>query len=362
MINKKEEKVNFICIRNKLVPKQNIPKDKLWQLQTPKDIRAESIRDLIKAFQSNFSKKSKQSNHKFKMKYKSKKSLTQSITIAKTAVKFNDNRSVIIYPRITGDQRVFKLKESIPAGVTCKFDFDVRILQDHGKWYICVPYEVPKADENQAAGGIISLDPGVRTFQTGYSPDGVVYEFGNKDFRRIYRLAIAADKLQSKLSRCKKNIVNYKKRRKKIYWYRIALRKIRYKVKNLIKELHDKIINFLCKSFKMIILPEFPSMKMSNKWKRKIGKSTTRSMLTWSHYRFRTKLQEKSKEYKGCQVVVVDEHYTSKTCGSCGCINSKLGSCKVFKCVSSLCDLHIDRDANGARNILLRALSDTTTL
>ena len=38
-------------------------------------------------------------------------------------------------------------------------------------------------------------------------------------------------------------------------------------------------------------------------------------MLTWSHYQFRMRLTEKAKDNPGCQVVVVDEAYTSKTCG-----------------------------------------------
>ena len=43
---------------------------------------------------------------------------------------------------------------------------------------------------------------------------------------------------------------------------------------------------------------------------------------------------------------------TSKTCGCCGKINAKLGGAKTFQC--SHCGYEADRDANGARNILLR--------
>jgi transposase len=44
-----------------------------------------------------------------------------------------------------------------------------------------------------------------------------------------------------------------------------------------------------------------------------------------------------------------------KTCGRCGHIHEKLGGNKRFKCPA--CGLEIDRDANGARNILLRYLA-----
>jgi len=45
---------------------------------------------------------------------------------------------------------------------------------------------------------VISLDPGVRTFMTGYDPSGVAVEWGKNDIGRIYRLSHACDKLQSK--------------------------------------------------------------------------------------------------------------------------------------------------------------------
>jgi transposase len=52
---------------------------------------------------------------------------------------------------------------------------------------------------------------------------------------------------------------------------------------------------------------------------------------------------------------VVDEAYTSKTCGRCGSLHDGLGKSKVFKCPS--CDFTLDRDVNGARNILIRFLT-----
>ena len=42
------------------------------------------------------------------------------------------------------------------------------------------------------------MDPGVRTFMTGYDPSGVAIEWGKNDIGRIYRLCHAYDKLQSK--------------------------------------------------------------------------------------------------------------------------------------------------------------------
>ena len=53
----------------------------------------------------------------------------------------------------------------------------------------------------------------------------------------------------------------------------------------------------------------------------------------------------------------VDEAYTTRTCGLCGTLNDTVGNAKTFRCVDPQCGVDIDRDVNGARNILLRELT-----
>ncbi|GBC07164.1 hypothetical protein RclHR1_00730013 [Rhizophagus clarus] len=78
-------------------------------------------------------------------------------------------------------------------------------------------------------------------------------------------------------------------------------------------------------------------------------------MCTWSHFHFRQHLIHKAREYPWCQVVICTEEYTSKTCGFCGYIHKKLDGSKEFCCPQ--CKTKLDRDINGARNILLRYLT-----
>lgn len=371
LVKNENHKPNFMALRNILVPEKNVPQETKWQLLTPKDVRAEAIRDLTKAYANNFAKRKNNSNHTFEMRYRSKKNEDQSISLCKSSLSLEkDSKDRIkIYPRFLGKgEASVKMREPLPSlalnGESRKLLFDARLSLERGKWYLCVPYELKESDNQTSlsvpAGGIASLDPGVRTFQTVYSPDGVVYKFGQGDISRIIRLGKHTDRLQSKLT--KKNDENYPKthrrRRRFVYKVKKALQRLKGKIKNLVKELHCKLAAFLCRNFKMILLPAFPTQAMSNRLKRKIGSRTVRSMLTWSHYTFRKRLEEKAKERKDCQLVLVDEAYTSKTCTRCGIVNDKLGGCKVFRCSS--CGLSLDRDINGARNILLRALSDTT--
>jgi transposase len=46
------------------------------------------------------------------------------------------------------------------------------------------------------------------------------------------------------------------------------------------------------------------------------------------------------------------EEYTGKTCEVCGEIKHNLGGAKTFTC--SNCHTRCDRDANGARNVLIK--------
>ena len=143
---------------------------------------------------------------------------------------------------------------------------------------------------------------------------------------------------------------------------RKAAARIRRKIRNLIDDLHKRLAKWLCECYEVVLLPSFETSQMLRKGQRRIGSKTARSMATWSHYRFKQRLLAKAREYPWCKVLIVDEAYTSKTCGMCGHIHQTLRGNKVFRCPH--CSFEIDRDVNGARNILLRFLTlyhDTTT-
>jgi putative transposase len=188
---------------------------------------------------------------------------------------------------------------------------------------------------------------------TAFDPEGRVAEWGRGDVGRIYRLGYALDDLVSRASA--KGLDHHRR------WnMRRAAARIRDKIRNLVDDLHRKLAKWLCEEHRFILLPKFETSRMVRCGRRKITRKTVRAMLTWSHYRFRQRLLAKAREYPGCHVVLVDEAYTSKTCGRCGRINDKLGGNKWFRCPS--CGLECDRDLHAARNILLRFLSDVPAL
>lgn len=194
----------------------------------------------------------------------------------------------------------------------------------------------------------IALDPGVRTFLTGF--DGSKFlEFGNGDMGRVTRLCQHLDKLISRIARC----VNKRQRQK----MRVAAGRMRTKIQNLVNEVHKQVACYLAQNYRVIFLPAFETSQMVQKPKRKIRSKTARAMLTWAHYRFKLFLKLAAVR-RGCTVVDVTEEYTSKTCTRCGHVHTRLGGSKTFTCPE--CGHTLPRDFNGAFGIMLKALSDTT--
>jgi transposase len=66
--------------------------------------------------------------------------------------------------------------------------------------------------------------------------------------------------------------------------------RIQLKIRNLVDELHKKMVRCLCSNYRLILLPSFGTKRMVRTLNRKISGETARAMLTWAHYRFRKRL------------------------------------------------------------------------
>ena len=83
---------------------------------------------------------------------------------------------------------------------------------------------------------------------------------------------------------------------------------------------------------------------------KKLDDMTKRLMYSFSFCKFKERIEFKCKQYKK-KLIIVDESYTSCTCGVCGYINNTKGK-EIIKCDS--CELIIDRDVSASRNILIK--------
>jgi putative transposase len=316
-------KANWKAIKTEIL--HRLPE---WAKHTPYQIKSIAIRDACTAVKA-AKKKFLQTGQFQEVKFRSRKKRLDSIFIPAKAVS-----SESVYLNLLGSS--LRPSEPFPENVT----HDCRLVSDHGRYFLSVPIDAtPIQPENQRL-GVVALDPGVRTFQTFYSPS-LAGKLGSGDFGHIVRLCFYLDDLYSRISKAK---CRQKKR------MRQAAFRIRTRIKHLIDEIHHKAAHWLCTMFDVILIPSFETSQMVSK----LHSQTARAMLTWAHYRFKQFLIQKAVELKA-RVIEVSEAYTSKTCSRCGLVQ-EIGSRKVLSC---RCGLKIDRDYNGARGIFLRALGDT---
>ena len=114
------------------------------------------------------------------------------------------------------------------------------------------------------------------------------------------------------------------------------------KIDNLINDLHWKTISYLINCYGTIL--------MGNKPNNYLNKNTKRIAMLMKLFVFKQRLKYKCK-IKNIIYKEIDEAYTSKVCSNCSFINNDLGSKKIFNCI--ICENRIDRDFNGAKNIML---------
>lgn len=388
----KESLCEVVKIKNKEVDKK--------YLNVLHDIRVNGIRSAIDSYKTSIKLKNKGYITTFELKKKNEKS-SHICKFTKNSLQFykekfylnrifcNNNSEIILKPK-----HYKWILNKYPNGLEYAFS----ISKDNtGQHYLLIPYIEEKT--NIVNENIISLDPGVRTFQTGYDPEGKIIECGHYTINKLKKIftkisivdcmlsnntydrfdeiektkiqKLIKDKKQPKPeSKCKSKSRKKKerlgiwkehnKKNKKNVKYNLIKKRRKYykKCSNEVLNLHNNLGSFLTKNYKTILLPNFPVSKLirkirkeSNDSNRVLNTRTAHMMQSLSFYKFKTKLQSLC-EKRGNILYIVDESYTSKTCGRCGNLNNKLGGNKIYKCTN--CNLVIDRDINGARNILLK--------
>jgi len=189
-------------------------------LETPNAIRGNAILDFLQGFNTCMEKKKNDplSLRQFEMHYQSKKAPRQTISVPKTmwGVKQGKFAGVL-------NKRLLKSSQPLPE----KILYDFKVVKDRlGHFYLCIPQPLNIVQRhvkifdsrllscqgnNQALhhqqqqqektadtprGRVIALDPGVRTFQTGYDSQGQIIEFCPGDIKVIASHCLWLDRLQ----------------------------------------------------------------------------------------------------------------------------------------------------------------------
>lgn len=316
-------KIKFL--REKFINNKVYQIENTWMLDIPYDVRDEALRDLLSNYKSNFEKQ-KSTKIPFEINYRSKKT-HNSINILDK----HWTRKSGVFPNAYKKWET-ENKKTLPT----KLNYTSRLIYTPLKeFYLCIPKPLNIRSESKAPeNSIVSLDPGVRTFLTGYDVNGRYFEIGKNDVSRLMRLQHYRNKLQGTKTQGIKKV----------------LKRLSKKIQNLVKDLHEKTSKWLCLNYKYILIPKLNFHNF-----KKMRRKQRSRMAILSHCAFVDKLVEKQRGFPLCNVKVVQEAYTSKTCTNCGNLKNNLGGNKTYSCTK--CGIKVDRDVNGARNILLKTFS-----
>ena len=332
--------LNFIYMRNYLVNnKGGFVTARPWMKETANAIRQIAIREAISSHKAALSNLKAGNITNFKSPFRRKKDRSWSIGLDPSQIKNN---------RVLPASAFGHLKVAEPKFLKKGYDSQPRIMRDKNMRYYLILIDKAQKSKGEAQPSAISdrhvmaIDPGIRTRHTIFSTEngGEITEVGAGDIQRIVRSAKLIDRCISE-----SHHANHQRRRR-LLKQRL---KLTARIADLKKEMDYQTISYLRKTASVVLLPTFKVHGMACR----LHSKTARNLLCWGHGLFKQRLLDVSSRCD-MQVMMVSEHYTSKTCGACGRLNNRLGGNKRFSCSS--CGFEADRDQNAARNIFLRAL------
>jgi len=334
-INEKKHFDNFYFIRSELIDnkKEIINDSQINSIQSNTKIQTHTLDYALRQLCSNI--KSAQTNvlrnnfKKFRIKYWSNNRPSKTIEIEKSYIRNNK-----ICPKIFGDIKyTYNNKDFNLQNIDSNIKINYNKIKD--EYTLLIPIKTNNNDNLNTK--LISLDPGLRTFLSGVSENEAI-NIGSNVNTNI-------SKQIKRINKIKDNKLIPRKIKKKNELL------INRKILNKVDELHWKTINFLTKNYKTIFLGNMSAKNIVNKKTSVISKIQKVACLRTKFYEFQQRLEYKCLANK-IHFEYIDESYTSKTCSQCGYYKHNLGGNKLFICDE--CDLIINRDFNGARNIYVK--------
>lgn len=314
-----------------------------WQKEVPYDTRQEAIADAITAYKSALTNLKRGHITHFTAPVRSRKNTTQVFKVNKDAL--NPKNMTIFTQRLKKKHSKLRMRKrdisKFLSDDTLDGNFTITRVEP-GHWYIHLPRSAEKPNVVEPVLDSAFMDPGCRTFQTIYSPDGFVAKVESSQLM-LATLAQRHDKLWGLSS-----MRNVSSKTKKHMRNRCA--KLRKKLSDRVNDMHWQTCAFLCSTFQNIFLPEFKVAEMVSG--SPLGSKITRVMLQLSHGKFRERLKYFAQKTSR-NLYIVKEDYTTKTC-VCGKLND-VGGSKIYTCES--CGYKCDRDEHAARNICLKLVT-----
>jgi len=347
-VTSKQKMVNLDYVRN--------PQVKDFELRTPKDVRACSVKsvcDAIKAGKTNL----RDGNIKsFSIKYKRKTTPHQAIELTPAGISMKEGIIRISPHTFVGNCTLKISKRNKKKHKKLEINHNVDIIKKNGKFYICILTNATLKTKNKTdcKTRVCGVDPGVRTLATVYSVADCELSTTEYTHREdlLHKLNEKIDKIKStrKLYNVEIKVTRKNKRRRKIT-RRKSYCKIETKKTNIVDSLHWAFINHLLARNDVIY---FGDIKSHDILKGSKNRRLNRSLSDLKLYELKQRLVYKASLFRGKKVYLLDESYTTKTCSTCGTINYTVGCSKVFSCPR--CSFINGRDLNASKNILMKGI------
>jgi putative transposase len=211
-------------------------------------------------------------------------------------------------------------------------------LTPSGKWFVSILVEDPNDYTLPLCDKVLGVDLGIETFATLSTGEKVKMPDLKPHYTKL-------KKLQKKHSKKQKSSKNKEKARVKVA-------RQYEKISNIREDFHHKLSTRIINENQVIVLEDLNVSGMVRN--RKLARAI--SQQGW--YQFVTFLKYKAIMY-GREVIKVDRFYpSSKTCSSCGTIQSSLPlNIREWTCDS--CGTTHDRDINAAKNLMALGTSVT---
>jgi len=213
---------------------------------------------------------------------------------------------------------------------------------------------------------VAAIDLGINPFFVAVNTLGQVLR-SNSDVRiKLLELKMKIDALQSKIAKRdhgrssreqgnKRTPSQYRKTTRRL---QKKLEKMRAHLKRAVKDWHYREAKALFKVCDVLVVNNLKVQQILQESKKdgSLSRHARKNMLTLSPGYFVEVLKHVARRTPGKKVIFgCGEQWTSRTCTRCGEVNNDLGLSKTLECQK--CDLHIDRDVNGALNNLKEVLN-----
>jgi transposase len=183
-----------------------IDPSELWQAKIPFATRDYAVKNACTAYKACLTNKRVGNISRFELRYMSRHRHTHIFWVVNRALKTRNSKWYIFVDTLRNDSWL-RFKRSAMAKMPEEITSNAKVLLDRGAYYLVLSFEQEAVTARETDDKMIALDPGVRTFQTGYSPSGTVFQAGENQRRQIDRLHKRIDLLRSDAGKSLKTII-----------------------------------------------------------------------------------------------------------------------------------------------------------